>query len=245
MQLIPAIDLIGGRCVRLKQGDFQRVTYYDADPVELAREYESDGADALHVVDLEGAQRGRSANGDAIGAICAAVSIPVQVGGGIRGAHDVGYWLDRGAARAVVGTSAVTEPEVVADWLLKFGSDRICLALDVQLDAGGQPRVVTHAWQKTSPYSLWLLLAQYYVSARYVLCTDIARDGLAGGSNPTLYQDASRRFPAIDWQASGGVGCLDDLQELDQTGVSACIIGRALVERVFTLGEAFSCLRAA
>lgn len=245
MKLIPAIDLLEGACVRLAQGDYERVTRYPASPIELARRYRDAGADALHVVDLDGARDGRSANAAVIADMAAGLRIPVQAGGGLRSGDDLRRLFDLGVRRVVVGTAAVAEPDRVRGWMARFGAERICLALDVRLDDDGYPRLATHGWREQTDLSLWDLLAREYPEARHVLCTDIARDGMLVGANAGLYAEASRRFPAIQWQASGGVSGADDLSRLAAAGAGACVLGRALLEGRLTIEEAVQCSRVA
>lgn len=245
MKLIPAIDLMDGACVRLRQGDYDRVTRYADDPVALARGYEAAGADALHVVDLDGARDGRGANAQAIAGICRAVTIPVQAGGGLRSGNDLRSLFDLGVHRAVVGTVAVEDPARVAGWMARFGAERICLALDVRGAGNPEPLLATHGWRRQTDRSLWSLLEADYPEARHVLCTDIARDGMLAGANADLYAEAARRFPSIHWQASGGVGGAEDVRRLAGTGAAGCILGRALLEGLLTVEEARQCLQSA
>lgn len=231
MELIPAIDLHGGRVVRLMQGDFDAETRYELSPQELLARYAGAGARRVHVVDLDGARDGATGNRDLVAALAAGGGPRLQCGGGLRSAPDVAGVLAAGVERAVIGSTAVTEPEEVSGWFGRFGSERLVLAFDVRLDPSGLPRVATHGWREQSAIALWDLVALYLdAGLRHVLCTDVSRDGALTGPNLELYGEAVRRFPQVQWQASGGVRDAADLGALAGTGVAAAISGRALVE---------------
>ena len=235
MLLIPAIDLRGGSCVRLYQGDFAAETRYSADPLELAAHYEALGASWLHVVDLDGARDGTPANHDVIRRIAASTGLRLQVGGGIRSRATVDALLALGAARLVIGSLAIEQAALVSEWLQALGPERLCLALDVRVDAAGEPIVQTRGWQHSSALGLWAALEPFAASGlRHVLCTDIARDGALSGPNIALYAAAVRRRPELCWQASGGIRSLEDLHALDAAGAFAAVSGKALLERRIT-----------
>ena len=239
MRLFPAIDLKDGRCVRLLRGDFARQTDYPTAPLELARKFEAMGADWLHVVDLDGARQGRADQGNRvlIAQLARESSLRLQVGGGLRTRTDVERVLEAGAARAVVGSAALSDPAAVRKWIDDLG-DRIALAFDVRLDAGGTPLIVTHGWQRQSTRPLWEALAEFPGAApAHVLCTDVARDGALSGPNVTLYAEAARRFTGIAWQASGGIRDAADLEALASCGVAAAISGKALLENLIPVEE--------
>ncbi len=230
MQLLPAIDLRDGRCVRLFKGDFAQETRYDVDPVVLAAEYAALGARWLHVVDLDGAKRGAPANFALVERMRAAAGVEVQLGGGIRTRASLEQVLAV-AERVVIGSLAVSEPELVAAWLAEFGPERVTLALDVRLDAGGVPLVATHGWTRGSTLTLAAAIDRYAATGlRHVLCTDIDRDGALTGPNTALYRDCVTRWPAIAFQASGGVRDAADLAALAAAGVAATVSGKALLE---------------
>ena len=231
MQLIPAIDLRDGRCVRLFQGRFDAETVYSPDPMAILEQYAALGASLVHVVDLDGARAGAQGNADAIAALAASRRAALQVGGGIRSRETVRRLIDAGVMRAVVGSTAVTQPGEVQAWLREFGPEAIVLAFDVRIDDGNVPRLTTHGWEKQTGTSLWDAIAAYLPHGlRHVLCTDVARDGALSGPNVEVYGEAVRRFPAIAWQASGGVRDAADLHALDRIGVAAAVSGRALLE---------------
>jgi phosphoribosylformimino-5-aminoimidazole carboxamide ribotide isomerase len=240
MRLFPAIDLKDGRCVRLLRGDFARETSYPTGPLALARKYRAMGADWLHVVDLDGAREGRMDPGNRalIAELARESDLKLQVGGGLRTRIDVERVLEAGAARAVIGSTALSDPAAVREWIEEFGHDRIALALDVRLDADGTPRIVTHGWQRQTTRPLWEVLAEFPAPApTHVLCTDVARDGALSGPNVALYAAAARRFPGIAWQASGGIRDAADLLALAGSGAAAAISGKALLDDLIPVEE--------
>ncbi len=238
MQLIPAIDLRAGRCVRLFQGDFAAETRYPHDPLALLAHYRELGARWVHVVDLDGARDGELGNRAVIGAMAAQAGVRLQVGGGVRSPALIEELLGAGVARVVVGSAAVERPEQVLEWLERFGAEHLCLALDVRLDADGQPQVRTRGWREGGAVSLWEALGRYPSGAvEHVLCTDIARDGALAGPNLELYAAARARFPQLAWQASGGVRDAGDLHRLADAGLAAAVSGKALLEGRITPRE--------
>jgi len=238
MRLIPAIDLRAGRCVRLLKGDFAAETRYDAEPLELLARYRNFGADWLHVVDLDGAREGSGGNRPVIAELAAELGIKLQVGGGLRDLASVQEMLELGAARAVVGSAALTEPGEVRRWLQRFGSDRIALAFDVRLDEAGTPCVTTHGWLRQSTLSLWGAVDEFAnAGLKHVLCTDVSRDGALSGPNLGLYAEAARRYPQLAWQASGGIREARDLHALADCGAAAAISGKALLEERIPIEE--------
>lgn len=240
-QVIPAIDLRGGRVVRLQQGDYERETVFVDDPIELARHYAEEGAKWLHVVDLDGARSGTFENLAAIESICRIGSLQVQAGGGVRGADDLRRLHSIGVVRVVVGSVAVQDPRATATWLEQFGPERMVLALDVRNEAGGW-RLAVQGWTRDAGVELDVL-ADFYAraGARHVLCTDIARDGTLGGFNLGLYRELRERGADFAIQASGGACSLDDVRRVRAAGTQAVILGRALLEGRFALRAALEC----
>src|SRR5262245_16195796 len=221
MQLIPAIDMKDGRCVRLFQGDFNAQTVYADNPVEIFDRYLSFGAQRVHLVDLDGAKDGSQKNLPIIKTMAERGVVSLQVGGGLRSLERVSALLATGAERAVVGSVAVTSPNDVIAWGLSLGFDRLVLAFDVRIDETETPWLTTHGWQSQSSTTLWNAVDHFATQGfRHVLCTDISRDGALTGPNLRLYLDAVRRFPQIQWQASGGVASAADLRALRDTGVA-------------------------
>ena len=238
MDLIPAIDLKDGRCVRLLHGDFAAETQYSNNPHEILDRYLAFGASRIHVVDLDGAKDGSPANHGLITEFAARRVAHLQVGGGLRSLERVKAMLAMGVERAVIGSVAVSNPDEVIAWGRELGMDKLVLAFDVRIDAANVPWLTTHGWQRTSDISLWTLLDQYaHVGFKHVLCTDIARDGALTGANCELYRDGVQRFPTIQWQASGGVASVRDLYALRDVGVAAIISGKALLENKISVEE--------
>lgn len=243
MQLIPAIDLLDGRCVRLRQGDFERVTFYDVEPAGLARDYAGAGAQWLHVVDLAASRDGAAADTEPLMALLGQAPQQVQTGGGVRRAEDVQARLDAGAARVVVGSVCATEPLRFARWLRQFGPERLVAALDVRFDRNGIPWPRTHGWTQAAVHDLYELLDQLSASGlQHVLCTDIGRDGVMSGPNLLLYQQLVCRYPRLQIQASGGISSLDDLLGARAAGAAAAITGKALLDGEFTIEQALEVL---
>ena len=230
MNLLPAIDIRNGRCVRLLKGDFRQETRYPVDPVELAQHYADLGARWLHVVDLDGAARGTPVNLDLVGNMAQAADLKIQLGGGIRSRDDLERALGV-AERIVIGSLAIEAQELVAGWLKELGAARLTLALDVRMDENDTPYVATRGWTQDSARTLWDALAYYSeCDVRHVLCTDVERDGALQGPNLRLYGSCARRFPDIEFQASGGVRDSHDLSDLAAIGVAWAISGKALLE---------------
>ncbi len=240
--MIPAIDLIDGKVVRLSQGDYARQTTYGDDPLSYLHNYERDGAALLHLVDLTGAKNPQARQISLLSRLLRGVNAKVQIGGGVRSEADVEALLDAGAARVVVGSMAVRQPEEVARWFQRFGAEQIVLALDVRIDEQGVPRVAVAGWQEESSATIHDLIETYQnCGLKHVLCTDIARDGMLGGANVSLYTSLASAYPHIAFQASGGIGTLNDIAALRHSGVVGVIVGRALLEGKFTVKEALSC----
>ena len=237
MELIPAIDLRDGRCVRLLRGDFDRETRYELDPVELAVRYRDVGARWLHVVDLDGAKRGESQNLPLVERMRDASGLKIQLGGGLRTYAGLVRALSI-AERAVIGSLAVTEPATVGAWLEELGGERLTLALDVRLGPDATPTVATHGWTKPSAVTLAEAVDRYLTHGlRHVLCTDIDRDGALSGPNVALYADCVRRWPQVAFIASGGVRDASDLTALARVGVAGAVSGKALLEGTLTPEE--------
>ena len=234
MIILPAIDLIGGRCVRLRQGDYKQETVFDEDPVAVARRFEAAGAKWLHVVDLDGAREGEPKNLATIRAILGAVRMSVEMGGGIRTTEAAANLLDLGLARVILGTRAVREPEWLTEVAKKFPG-RVALGLDAK---GG--RVAVAGWQEETARTAPEVAASVAgLPLAAIIYTDIARDGMMSGPNveATAVLAKASPFPVI---ASGGVTTVDDIRRLTKVGVAGAIIGRSLYEGKITLEAALA-----
>ena len=240
--IIPALDLIDGTVVRLHQGDYGKQRDYGNDPLVRLQAYQAEGAQVLHLVDLTGAKDPAKRQITLLKTLLAGVSVPVQVGGGVRNEDDVAALLDAGATRVVVGSTAVKSPERVKSWFARFGAEHLVLALDVRIDENGTKQVAVSGWQENSGVTLEALVDAFLpVGLKHVLCTDISRDGTLQGSNVELYKEICARFPGVAFQASGGIGGIEDIEALKGSGVKGVIVGRALLEGKFTVAEAVQC----
>lgn len=234
MKIFPAIDLIGGKCVRLTQGDYCQVKNYDVDPVQVAQQYAADGAGAIHVVDLDGAKEGRPVNASIVAAIAQAVDVPVQVGGGIRTAVQAADYLRAHVSRVILGTAAIETPEVVRELLRTEGSDRIMISVDHH-----EGYVVTRGWLTATKVPLTdCILLLRTLKIKWVILTDIARDGMLT-SISAAQCTAVRLFSEDGFQvvAAGGVTTVHDVRQLKEAGAAATIVGKALYEGRLTVKE--------
>lgn len=236
MIIYPAMDLMGGACVRLAQGRFDDATTYSADPADALRAFADAGAAWAHVVDLDGARVGEPRQHDLIAQLAASAPLKLQVAGGFREPAQVARMFDAGVARVVIGSLAVTDPDLVRGLIANNGGERITLALDVKI-IDGAPMVATRGWTHGSGLSLWDVAARF-PDARHLLVTDIASDGMMGGPNLALVTLAMRRLPHLAVQASGGVASLADIKALRAAGAPGAIVGRALWEGRIDLAEA-------
>ncbi|MCL9782352.1 1-(5-phosphoribosyl)-5-[(5-phosphoribosylamino)methylideneamino]imidazole-4-carboxamide isomerase [Vibrio sp. S4M6] len=240
--IIPALDLIEGQVVRLFQGDYGQVTQYKVDPAEQFNAYHDAGANWLHLVDLTGAKNTQARQLELISRLLASTPANIQIGGGVRSEKDVSELLTAGAQRVVIGSTAVKDRESVKQWIEKFGAEKIVLALDINIDESGARRVATSGWQENSGVTMEALINDYLtVGLQHVLCTDISRDGTLSGSNVELYRDLCRQYPQVQFQSSGGIGSLADIEALKGSGVAGVIVGRALLDGKFSAQEAFQC----
>ena len=233
MILYPAMDLMGGRIVRLAQGRFEEATAYPADPAEALARFAAMGARWAHVVDLDGARAGAPVQHALIAGLAREAPLRLQAAGGFRTRDQIAGMLDSGVGRVVVGSLAVDRPDLVRRFFEEFGSERITLSLDVRL-SNGVPIVATAGWAENSGRSLWDVAA-LYPQARHLLLTDIGRDGMLAGPNFALLDEAAERLPGLAIQASGGISSLDDLRRLRSAGA---IVGKALWEGRIGLSEA-------
>lgn len=242
LTLYPAIDVRGGRVVRLCQGDYARETPYAFDPLALACEYAEAGAEWLHLVDLDAARDGGYGLRDLLARIRNATPLRVQTGGGVRSQADIEALLAAGAERVVVGSMAIREPGSVMEWIRHVGAARVVVALDSRQDADGAWRLPSHGWTRSSPVTLETLADAYAAAGlRHLLSTDIDRDGMASGPNVALYRMLCARMPGIEVQASGGVRDAADLDALRRAGCAGAVLGKALLDGALSLPEALAC----
>ncbi|MES2859437.1 MAG: 1-(5-phosphoribosyl)-5-[(5-phosphoribosylamino)methylideneamino] imidazole-4-carboxamide isomerase [Pseudomonadota bacterium] len=237
----PAIDVRAGRVVRLQQGDYARETRYADDPLGLGRAYLQQGAQWLHLVDLDAARSG----GYGLLALLrglADAGLQVQTGGGVRTRDDVVRLLEGGAARVVIGSLAIAEPDRVLGWLAEFGSERLTIALDARQDADGCWSLPTHGWTEGSGQTLQVLVRRYAAGGlQHLLCTDIGRDGMLAGPNLDLYRELRALEPGLQLQASGGARDLVDVAAAREAGCAGIVLGKALLDGRMTLAEALAC----
>lgn len=238
MEIIPAIDLLGGKVVRLYKGDFNQVTEYPGSPVDVAKRYNSAGIKSLHVVDLDGARTGTAAHLDTITEITSTVGMAVQVGGGIRQIEQARAIIAAGAERVVVGSTAAKDPDTVIGWFGELGPDCIVVGVDVTIEGDNDPVVQTHGWTESSNQTLWSLMDRFMdAGACNFLCTDISRDGTLEGPNTDLYAECTRRYPKARIIASGGLSSAAEFPALAATGVTSVVTGKALLDGRLTIEE--------
>jgi phosphoribosylformimino-5-aminoimidazole carboxamide ribotide isomerase len=239
MLIYPAIDIMGGKAVRLKLGRFDDATTY-GDPVAQAAQWSASGAEWIHVVDLDGAKNGALAQLDLLKRMTAASKAKVQCGGGVRERAQAEALFEAGVSRVVIGSSAAKRPDEVRQWIADFGVERVCCAFDVKPE-GDDFIVSTHGWTAGSGLTLAQALALYPPGTlKHVLVTDVSRDGVMAGPNIALMQHLMSARADLVFQASGGVSSLADVEALRRAGAPGVIIGRALYERAFTLEQALA-----
>ncbi|UDG80984.1 1-(5-phosphoribosyl)-5-[(5-phosphoribosylamino)methylideneamino] imidazole-4-carboxamide isomerase [Candidatus Hartigia pinicola] len=240
--IIPALDLIDGNVVRLYQGNYAKKIAYENNPLSCLQQYEQQGAKLLHLIDLAGAKDPKKRQILLLEKLLSSVSIPIQVGGGIRTEEDIKTLLQSNAARVVISSIAIKQPELVKSWFKRYGSDVIVLALDVHINKQNIKEIAISGWQENSNLSLEQVIDMYQpYGLKHVVCTDISRDATLSGANINLYQEISQKYPTIEFQASGGIGSLNDIVAISSSGAVGVIVGRALLESKFTVVEAVKC----
>lgn len=232
--IIPAIDLIGGQCVRLTQGDYDKSKTYSSDPLSMAKRFEDAGARRLHLVDLDGAKASAPANLDVLEKIAGGTSLTVEFGGGIKSEASLKSVIDAGASYAICGSIAITSPEMFRGWLESFG-EKIILGLDLK-----NGFVATHGWLKTSQASAESVLESFGGLVRQAIVTEISRDGMLQGVDTGFYSRLQTAFPDVDIVVSGGVSSLADIKEIKKNGLRAAIVGKAIYEGRVDLNELFA-----
>lgn len=239
IEIIPAIDIIGGQCVRLTQGDYSQRTVYSSDPVEIAKSYEAIGIRRLHVVDLDGAKAAAPQNLDTLRKIATATKLDIQYGGGIKSGEALKAVLAAGANRAICGSIAITAPDRFEEWLAAYGAEHIILGADTK--AG---KVAINGWLESSETDVQTIVRRFAERGlRQVICTDISRDGMLEGPNFELYSTLQNEFPEVDITVSGGISSLDDIVRLDDMGLRSVIVGKAIYEGRITLKDLERCLQ--
>ncbi|MBO9700753.1 MAG: 1-(5-phosphoribosyl)-5-[(5-phosphoribosylamino)methylideneamino]imidazole-4-carboxamide isomerase [Sporocytophaga sp.] len=226
IEIIPAIDLIDGKCVRLVQGDFDKKTEYHSNPLEVAKRFEDAGIKRLHVVDLDGARQKKVVNHKVLEEICTNTSLHVDFGGGIQSQEDIKIAFNAGAKQVTGGSIAIKNPELFKSWLKNYGGEKIILGADVK-----NKMIAVSGWQEVTATSLFDFTGEYSaLGAKYLFCTDVSKDGLLAGPSFELYNEIRNKFPKLKLIASGGVTTIEDIAKLNEMGVYAAIIGKAYYE---------------
>jgi phosphoribosylformimino-5-aminoimidazole carboxamide ribotide isomerase len=233
MILVPAIDIINGQCVRLTKGDYDSKKVYNESPVEVAKAFEGAGLTHVHVVDLDGARAKHIVNAKVLEQIATQTSLKVDFGGGIKSETDLQTVFDCGASQVTLGSLAVSEPELVLEWLEKFGAEQLILGADAK-----NRRIATHGWEQDSGLDVIDFIKDYAQKGfEYVLCTDVAKDGMLAGPSLELYYEILEQLPELSLIASGGVTSMDDIYQCAELGCTAAIIGKAIYENKLSLKE--------
>lgn len=233
IELIPAIDIIDGKCVRLTKGDYNNKKIYNENPVIVAQDFEKQGFRRLHIVDLDGAKSNHIVNVDILKRITSETNLIVDFGGGIKTDNDIELAFQNGASMVTIGSIAVTQPELFVSWIDKYGPERIILGADVR-----NGKISINGWKEDSTEEL-LPFLKYYIDKgiNKVLCTDISKDGMLQGTAIELYKSVMREYPSLQLIASGGVSCLSDIIELENNGIPAVVFGKAIYEGKINLNE--------
>lgn len=233
IELIPAIDIIDGKCVRLSQGDYNTRKVYNENPLEVAKEFEANGIRRLHVVDLDGAKSSHVVNYRILDMIASRTSLIIDFGGGIKTDEDLLIAFENGAQMVTLGSIAVKKPDLFKKWLQQYGSEKIILGADVK-----DNHISINGWKEESQQELIPFLTDYTKEGvRKVLCTDISRDGMLQGPSIELYKQMMKEFPEMHLIASGGVSCLQDIINLDEARIPAVVFGKALYEGRITMKD--------
>ncbi|MGE5107987.1 MAG: 1-(5-phosphoribosyl)-5-[(5-phosphoribosylamino)methylideneamino]imidazole-4-carboxamide isomerase [Sphingobacteriales bacterium] len=233
MQIIPAIDIIDGKCVRLTQGDYSQKKIYNENPLEVAKEFEDAGLKRLHLVDLDGAKSGAVKNWKVLETIAAKISMIIDFGGGIKKEDDVKIVFNSGAALATIGSIAVKNEEEFVKWLKQFGADKFLLGADVK-----DEKIAVSGWLETTDVWIYDFIEKYINhGVQQIFCTDVSKDGKLEGPSTELYKNIISQFPQLHFIASGGVSSFKDLEELQSIGCSGAIVGKAIYENRISLEE--------
>jgi phosphoribosylformimino-5-aminoimidazole carboxamide ribotide isomerase len=233
MQIIPAIDIIDGKCVRLTQGDYDQKKIYNEHPLEVAKQFEDAGLQRLHLVDLDGARAGVVTNWKVLETIAGKTSLTIDFGGGIKKEEDVKVVFNSGAALATIGSLAVKDEAVFIQWLRRLGAEKFLLGADVKNE-----KIVVSGWQETTDIWVYDFIRKYIQhGVQQVFCTDVSKDGKLEGPSSDLYKNIVGEFPDLQFIASGGVTSVDDLNKLQEAGCKGVIIGKALYEKRISIKD--------
>lgn len=233
LKIIPAIDIIDGKCVRLFQGDYSQKTIYNENPVEVAKEFEANGIKHLHLVDLDGAKSNGIVNWKVLHAISTQTNLEIDFGGGIKSDKDLEIAFENGASKLNIGSIAVKDKALFLSWLQKYGSEKIMLSADVKNE-----QIAISGWQENSGIDIFDFLKEYIQQGiKYVVCTDVSKDGTLLGTAVNLYKKIMDQFPTINLVASGGISSIKDVEELTQMPIYGVIIGKAIYENKIQLNE--------
>lgn len=233
MQIIPAIDIIDGKCVRLTQGDYTQKKIYNEHPLEVAKEFEDAGLQRLHLVDLDGAKVGAVKNWKVLETIAAKTELVIDFGGGIKTEEDVNIVFNSGAALATIGSLAVKDESLFVQWLKKYGANRFLLGADVK-----EEKIAVGGWLETTDVGIYDFIAKYVEHGiTQLFCTDVSKDGKLEGPSVELYKNIIQQFPSLFFIASGGVASMDDLHQLQAAGCKGAIVGKAIYEGRIQLAD--------
>jgi phosphoribosylformimino-5-aminoimidazole carboxamide ribotide isomerase len=233
MIIIPAIDLIDGKCVRLTKGEYDTKKVYSDNPLEMAKRFEESGFQRLHLVDLDGAKAGKVVNLSVLHRICSNTSLKVDFGGGIKSDEDLEKVMNAGADQVTIGSLAVKAPEKVMEWITEYGAEQIILGADVK-----ERMIAVSGWLETSNLDLFDFIDSYYqLGIRHVLCTDISKDGMLQGPAFDLYTEMIKKYSDLQLIASGGVSGIEDVKQLKANGIPSVVIGKAIYEGRIDLNE--------
>jgi phosphoribosylformimino-5-aminoimidazole carboxamide ribotide isomerase len=233
MYIIPAIDIIGGKCVRLTQGDYNQKKEYHDSPLEMAKRFENAGIKRLHLVDLDGAKAKKIVNSEVLKSVASGTSLQVDFGGGVQSDEDIALAFELGAHQLTGGSIAVKNPTLFESWIAKYGGEKIILGADAK-----DRKIAISGWEETTSMDLIDFIKDYHDKGiSYVICTDVAKDGLLQGPSVDLYKEILQEIPNIKLIASGGVSNVKDLEELQKTGVYGTIVGKAYYEGRISLEE--------
>jgi len=233
MHIIPAIDIIDGKCVRLTKGDYNQKTEYNNNPLEVAKEFEASGINRLHLVDLDGAKAKKVVNLAVLESIAQNTNLTIDFGGGVQSTEDLNAVFQAGASQITGGSIAVKNEALFTEWIEEFGGQKIILGADVINE-----HIAIHGWQESSERHIFDFLDHYLAKGlEYVICTDVSKDGALQGTSNQLYQDIMDKFPTIKLIASGGVSKIEDLQTLEEMKVYGAIVGKAIYEKRINLTD--------